>query len=285
MKAKNFEVISKSGSVMIQAMDIDGALKAYRLHALDENVLCIRESISLTPAINEQPDVSEEEIKICILEVVEQWDSLVEWNTRKPPVHCILPEHYHGVARDSAKAIIQSIQPAVSDDHNYLQSPGFEHLSNGVQESGTSTDHTILVVSDQPDVSEDLLIELEVAFLEGAYEPSERGAGFTSTNEARQTAKEILNTWLQSIQPAKGEDYIRDAIGIVVDQTRFHDVRSDHILKQKEQLTDELVKVFQSIQPLKVAKVDECPICGSDDLFSFQQTHYKCRECDYKFTN
>jgi len=44
MKAKNFEVTAKSGSVMIQAADIDGALKVYRLDALDENVLCIRES-------------------------------------------------------------------------------------------------------------------------------------------------------------------------------------------------------------------------------------------------
>lgn len=43
------------------------------------------------------------------------------------------------------------------------------------------------------------------------------------------------------------DEYIRDAIGIVVDQTRFHDVRLDHILKQKEQLTDELVKVFKQL--------------------------------------
>ena len=42
-------------------------------------------------------------------------------------------------------------------------------------------------------------------------------------------------------------DYIRDAIGVVIDRTRFHDVRIEHILKQKEQLTDELVKVFQSL--------------------------------------
>ena len=44
MKTKNFKVISKSGSVMIQALDIDGALKIYRLDAsLDENILCVWE--------------------------------------------------------------------------------------------------------------------------------------------------------------------------------------------------------------------------------------------------
>ncbi|KKM64872.1 hypothetical protein LCGC14_1496950 [marine sediment metagenome] len=45
------------------------------------------------------------------------------------------------------------------------------------------------------------------------------------------------------------------------------------------------VGIKLNFQMRKVAKVDECPICGSDDLFSFQQTHYKCRECDCKFTN
>ena len=46
-------------------------------------------------------------------------------------------------------------------------------------------------------------------------------------------------------QPEVSEEYIRDAIGVAVDQTRFYDVRLDHILKQKEQLTNELVKVFK----------------------------------------
>ena len=51
----------------------------------------------------------------------------------------------------------------------------------------------------------------------------------------------------QSKIPTVGEEYIRDKIGIIVDQTRFHDVRLDHILKQKEDLTDELVKAIRSL--------------------------------------
>ena len=37
-------------------------------------------------------------------------------------------------------------------------------------------------------------------------------------------------------------------------------------------------------QPREVLDKCNCPICDSDDVFSFQQTHYKCRSCDYRFT-
>ena len=37
-------------------------------------------------------------------------------------------------------------------------------------------------------------------------------------------------------------------------------------------------------QPKEVLDKCNCPICDSDDVFSFQQTHYKCRSCDYRFT-
>ena len=30
---------------------------------------------------------------------------------------------------------------------------------------------------------------------------------------------------------------------------------------------------------------NNCPICQSKDLFSFDLTHYKCRECNSQFTN
>jgi len=53
------------------------------------------------------------------------------------------------------------------------------------------------------------------------------------------------------------DDYIRDAIGIVVDSTRFHDVRLDHILKQKEALTDELVSVFKKLTRPTVSEEEE----------------------------
>ncbi len=68
MKAKNFKVISKSGSVMIQAADIDGALQAYRLDALDENVLCIRESGIIEAELAQQPTLSKE----SVMEVAEK---------------------------------------------------------------------------------------------------------------------------------------------------------------------------------------------------------------------
>ena len=86
-------------------------------------------------------------------------------------------------------------------ESNYVMSRKFvSAIVNSLQSHQSAT-----TVSERPNVNEDLLIELEVAFLEGAYEPSERGAGFTSTNEARQTAKEILNTWLKSTKQAVSE--------------------------------------------------------------------------------
>ena len=36
--------------------------------------------------------------------------------------------------------------------------------------------------------------------------------------------------------------------------------------------------------PNKVKEPSMCPICGSDDTFSFQQGCHKCRSCDYRFT-
>ena len=42
----------------------------------------------------------------------------------------------------------------------------------------------------------ELLVELEVAFLEGCFEPSERGAGHCSTDDARKEAADILAAYL-----------------------------------------------------------------------------------------
>ena len=46
------------------------------------------------------------------------------------------------------------------------------------------------------------LEELEVCFLDGAYEPSERGAGFCSKDSSREEAERVLNQfvrkWYQS---------------------------------------------------------------------------------------
>jgi hypothetical protein len=44
---------------------------------------------------------------------------------------------------------------------------------------------------------ETLLEELEVTFLEGAYEPSERGAGYATTDEARNTAMGLLKDYIK----------------------------------------------------------------------------------------
>lgn len=49
-----------------------------------------------------------------------------------------------------------------------------------------------------------LLEELEVILLEGAYEPSERGAGYSTTDECRSAAGIILNTFLSEIEEIKG---------------------------------------------------------------------------------
>lgn len=37
-------------------------------------------------------------------------------------------------------------------------------------------------------------------------------------------------------------------------------------------------------QPREVPDKRDCPICGSDDTFSFKQTCHKCKSCDYRFT-
>jgi hypothetical protein len=52
----------------------------------------------------------------------------------------------------------------------------------------------------QDELVNDYLVELEVAFLEGAYEPSERGAGFAATDDARANAETILNGFIQAIK-------------------------------------------------------------------------------------
>ena len=38
------------------------------------------------------------------------------------------------------------------------------------------------------------------------------------------------------------------------------------------------------LQQRQVIDKCDCPMCGSDDMFSFQQTSHKCRSCDYRFT-
>ena len=38
------------------------------------------------------------------------------------------------------------------------------------------------------------------------------------------------------------------------------------------------------LQQRQVIDKCDCPLCGSDDMFSFQQTCHKCRSCDYRFT-
>ena len=105
-------------------------------------------------------------------------------------------EQYTDAALNITATEISNLTPAVSDDHNYLQSPGFEHLSNGVQESGTSTDHTILVVSEQPDVSDG---DVDQSFWE--WFRSDEADGWTNLRIWKAAIK-----WLQSVKPAKGEE-------------------------------------------------------------------------------
>lgn len=46
----------------------------------------------------------------------------------------------------------------------------------------------------------DLLVDLEVAFLNGAYEPSERGAGFAASDEGRDDAHNMLVAFIKKIK-------------------------------------------------------------------------------------
>lgn len=39
-------------------------------------------------------------------------------------------------------------------------------------------------------------------------------------------------------------------------------------------------KIYSTLFPV----VDNCPVCQSIDLFSFNLMHYKCRKCENKFT-
>ena len=50
----------------------------------------------------------------------------------------------------------------------------------------------------------DLLEEIEVAILEGVYEPSEKGAGYCSQPESRDNAFEILKLGFQELSKIKG---------------------------------------------------------------------------------
>lgn len=63
--------------------------------------------------------------------------------------------------------------------------------------------------------------------------------------------------WLKPIQqPVRGvsEEYLTDVIGVIIDQTRFHDVRLEHILSQKESLTKELTKAIVALYNDKTEK-------------------------------
>ena len=61
--------------------------------------------------------------------------------------------------------------------------------------------------------------------------------------------EEFATRLTELIEPESqvSEEYIRDKIGIIVDSTRFHDVRIEWILQQKEALTEELVKAFKEL--------------------------------------
>ncbi|MCK5616358.1 hypothetical protein KAR91_81605 [Candidatus Pacearchaeota archaeon] len=47
---------------------------------------------------------------------------------------------------------------------------------------------------------EEILEDIEVALLEGAYEPSERGAGYSTTEESRDNAMIVLKDGITDIQ-------------------------------------------------------------------------------------
>ena len=44
---------------------------------------------------------------------------------------------------------------------------------------------------------DELMEEVEVAIFEGAYEPSERGAGFAATEDSREDAKDIILAFMK----------------------------------------------------------------------------------------
>ena len=50
---------------------------------------------------------------------------------------------------------------------------------------------------------EELLVDLEVALLNGAFEPSERGAGYSATDSAREDALGIIKLFLEEYDKLK----------------------------------------------------------------------------------
>ena len=78
----------------------------------------------------------------------------------------------------------------------------------------------------------------------------------------------------------KAED-IKIAEKIIDKHAEFTDHYADQeytkegILKMMEEYT---------LYTEPVSEEENCPMCGSDDMFSFQQICYKCRSCDYRFT-
>ena len=85
---------------MIQAADIDGALKVYRLDALDENVLCIRESGIIEAELAQQPTLSREKVSEVLVEQISRFIPI----TKNTPF-----------IKNSTTAIC-NLTPAVSDD-------------------------------------------------------------------------------------------------------------------------------------------------------------------------
>ncbi len=182
------------------------------------SIRLIRRSIKkLSEYTSQQPTLSKDKV----MEVLKAHELEERISTGENSVYgltCISQTAYKRLA-----TAISNLTPAVSDNHNYLQSPGFEHLSNGVQESGTSTDHTILVVSEQPYMNEEEILKMydirddEIAqaqYYLGVARKKIIDGGNQSSNMIAEYAIEIalnhfaseIEEWFQSIQSAKGEE-------------------------------------------------------------------------------
>ncbi len=95
----------------------------------------------------------------------------------------------------------------------------------------------------------------------------------------------IVNYWLEEIEAQSTEPVSEEAM--MTKAKEFLNGDTPDIQKGVNTMhwaAYRMAKFALYMQQRQVIDKCDCPICGSDDTFSFQQGCHKCRSCDYRFT-
>ena len=151
------------------------------------------------------------------------------------------------------------------------------------------TKEGILKMMDEYALYTELVSEKEIDY--AAHEAASKIGANTSSNESKYFKKGAK--WLQQRQvkqiEAQPREVTVDEFEDLLFKRKVCDYRDrqpgfGHRREHCKRLAKFLHKLIYGDSPNKVKEPSMCPICGSDDTFSFQQGCHKCRSCDYRFT-